>query len=165
MARFRNTPIEAVELEYPVRIERYELIPDSGGAGKYRGALTVRRDIRVLIDNVSFARYGDRQKFAPFGLFGGKPGSKGKFILNPGTENERPLKSKGMDYLNAGDVVSLRLPGAGGYGDPAERDHDALLADVRDGKVSLESARQDYGVVINPDTLTIDEAATAALSK
>ena len=78
LARFRNTPIEAVELEYPVRIERYELIPDSGGAGKYRGALTVRRDIRVLIDNVSFARYGDRQKFAPFGLFGGKPGSKGK---------------------------------------------------------------------------------------
>ena len=153
LARFRNTPIEAVEMEYPVRIERYELIPDSGGAGKYRGALAVRRDIRVLIDNVSFARYGDRQKFAPFGLFGGKPGGKGKFILNPGPAEERVLKSKGLDYLKAGDVVSLRLPGAGGYGDPKERDRAALLADVRDGKVSLESAREDYGVVIDPETL------------
>lgn len=160
LARFRNTPIEAVEMEYPVRIERYELIPDSGGAGKYRGALTVRRDIRVLIDDVSFARYGDRQKFAPFGLFGGQPGSKGKFILNPDTPEARPLKSKGLDYLQAGDMVSLRLPGAGGYGDPQERDRAALLADVRDGKVSIESARLDYGVVIDPETLTVDEAAT-----
>lgn len=160
LARFRNTPIEAVEMEYPVRIERYELIPDSGGAGRYRGALTVRRDIRILIDNVSFARYGDRQKFAPFGLFGGKPGSKGQFVLNPGTAEERPLKSKGLDYLNAGDVVSLRLPGAGGYGNPLERDPSVLLADVRDGKVSIESAREDYGVIVNPATLTVDEAAT-----
>jgi N-methylhydantoinase B len=165
LARFRNTPIEAVELEYPVRIERYELIPDSGGAGKYRGALAVRRDIRVLIDNVSFARYGDRQKFVPFGLFGGKPGSKGQFVFNPGTPAERPLKSKGLDYLNAGDVVSLRLPGAGGYGNPLERDHAALLADVRDGKVSLESAREDYGVIIDPETLTVDEAAAERLER
>lgn len=160
LARFRNTPIEAVELEYPVRVERYELLPDSGGAGKYRGALSVRRDIRVLIDNVSFARYGDRQRFAPFGLFGGKEGSMGKFVLNPGTPEERPLKSKGLDYLQAGDVVSLRLPGAGGYGDPLERERAALLADLRDGKVSLESARDDYGLIIDPETLTVDEAAT-----
>ena len=165
LARFRNTPIEAVEMEYPVRIERYELIPDSGGAGKYRGALTVRRDIRVLIDEVSFARYGDRQRFAPFGLFGGKEGSKGHFVLNPDTEDERPLKSKGLDYLKAGDVVSLRLPGAGGYGNPLERDRTALMADIRDGKVSIESAREDYGVVVNPETLTVDEAATEALQK
>ncbi|HEX9921824.1 MAG TPA: hydantoinase B/oxoprolinase family protein [Anaerolineae bacterium] len=161
LARFRNTPVEAVELEYPVRIERYELIPDSGGAGQYRGALTVRRDIRLLIDDVSFARYGDRQKFAPFGLFGGKPGSKGQFVLNPDTAEAQVLKSKGLDYLKAGDLVSLRLPGAGGYGDPLARDRVALLADVRDGKVSLDSARDDYGVIIDPVTLTVDEVATA----
>ena len=163
LARFKNTPIEAVELEYPVRILRYEFIPDSGGAGKYRGGLTVRRDIEILTDDVTLARYGDRQRFAPFGLFGGKEGSKGKFILNPDTPEERPLKSKGLDVLNTGDVVSLRLPGAGGYGDPLERDPDLLLADVRDGKISLESARQDYKVVINPETLTIDQEATAEL--
>jgi len=163
LARFKNTPIEAVEVEYPVRILRYEFIPDSGGAGKYRGGLTVRRDIEVLTDNVSLARYGDRQRFGPFGLFGGKEGSKGKFILNPDTPEERQLKSKGLDVLNKGDVVSLRLPGAGGYGDPLERDSNLLLQDVRDGKVSLESAREDYEVVIDPQTLEIDEKATRKL--
>jgi N-methylhydantoinase B len=163
LARFRNTPIEAVEMEYPVRIDRYEFIPDTGGAGKYRGALALRRDIRILIDDVSFARYGDRQRVAPFGLFGGKEGAKGQFVLNPGTAEESVLKSKGLDYLNSDDVVSLRLPGAGGYGDPLERDRALLLADVRDGKVSVEQAREDYRVVIDPDTLTVDEKATSAL--
>ncbi|TEU21801.1 MAG: hydantoinase B/oxoprolinase family protein [Anaerolineales bacterium] len=163
LARFKNTPIEAVELEYPVRIRRYEFIPDSGGAGKYRGGLTVRRDIEMLIDDITLARYGDRQRFAPFGLFGGKEGSKGQFVLNPDTPEEHPLKSKGMDVLKEGDVVSLRLPGAGGYGDPLERDPELLLADVRDGKVTLESAREDYKVVIDPETLTIDEEATKQL--
>jgi N-methylhydantoinase B len=160
LARFKNTPIEAVELEYPVRIVKYEFIADSGGAGKYRGGLTVRRDIEVLTDNVSLARYGDRQKFGAFGLFGGKEGSKGKFVLNPDTPEERRLKSKGLDVLNTGDVVSLRLPGAGGYGNPLERDLDLLLRDIRDGKVTLESAREDYKVVIDPSTLQPDEAAT-----
>jgi len=165
LARFKNTPIEAVELEYPVRIRKYEFIPDSGGAGKYRGGLTVRRDIEVLTDDVSLARYGDRQRFGPFGLFGGKEGSKGKFFLNPDTPKEKHLKSKGLDILNKGDVVSLRLPGAGGYGDPLERDPELLLQDVRDGKVTLESAREDYGVVIDLKTLRIDEAATKRLKK
>ncbi len=153
LARFKNTPVEAAELEYPIRIECYELIADSGGAGTYRGALGLRRDIRVLIDDVTWARYGDRQKFAPFGLFGGKEGGKGQFVLNPGTSDERPAKSKGLDRLDAGDVVSLRLPGAGGYGDPSERDRAALLSDVRDGKVTPASAKEDYGVEVTPEML------------
>ncbi|MCL4499621.1 MAG: hydantoinase B/oxoprolinase family protein [Chloroflexi bacterium] len=148
LARFMNTPIEAVELEFPMRIERYEFIPDTGGAGKYRGALALRRDIRSLIDELSFARYGDRQAFAPFGLFGGKEGAKGKFVLNPDTPDEKPLKSKGLDKLKKGDVVSLRLPGAGGYGDPRDRNREAVLRDVRDGKVSREKALEDYGVKV-----------------
>ncbi len=153
LARFKNTPIEAVELEYPVRIERYEFISDSGGAGEFRGALGLRRDIRMLIDDMSWARYGDRQRFAPFGLFGGKDGSKGRFILNPDSEHETTMKSKGLDTLNAGDVVSLRMPGAGGYGEPAKRDRIRLLQDVRDGKVTIESAREDYGVKVTPEML------------
>ncbi|HKZ55430.1 MAG TPA: hydantoinase B/oxoprolinase family protein [Anaerolineales bacterium] len=148
LARFKNTPVEAVELEYPVRVERYELIPDTGGPGRFRGALGLRRDIRVLIDDVTWARYGDRQKFAPFGLHGGKPGAKGQFVLNPGTGEERVMKSKGLDRLKAGDVVSLRLPGAGGFGEPMQRDRAALLRDVRDGKVSPESALRDYDVEV-----------------
>jgi N-methylhydantoinase B len=153
LARFKNTPVEAVELEYPVRIDRYELLPDTGGAGKYRGALGLRRDIRILIDDVSWARYGDRQKFSPFGLFGGKEGGKGQFVLNPDTAGEQVAKSKGLDHLNAGDVVSLRLPGAGGYGKPQERDLQTLLRDVRDGKVSIQSAQNDYSVEVTPEML------------
>lgn len=151
LARFMNTPIEAVELEFPMRIERYEFIPDTGGAGKFRGALGLRRDIRSLVNELSFARYGDRQKFGAFGLFGGKEGAKGKFILNPDTPEERPLKSKGLDKLKQGDVVSLRLPGAGGYGDPNARDPQAVLRDVRDGKVSIAGAESDYGVRVGEE--------------
>lgn len=160
LARFKNTPVEAAELEHPVRIERYGFIPDTGGAGKYRGALAVRRDVRVLTDEVSFARYADRHRFAPTGIFGGEDGSSGIFLLNPGTPDERRLTSKGVDHLEANDLVSLRLPGAGGYGDPLQRDPDLVLRDVRDDKVSLDAARRDYGVVIEPETMTVDEAAT-----
>src|SRR5512143_3272699 len=148
LARFMNTPVEAVELEFPMRIERYEFIPDTGGAGRYRGALALRRDIRSLIDDLSFARYGDRQAFAPFGLFGGKEGAKGRFILNPDTPEEKPLKSKGMDKLKKGDIVSLRLPGAGGYGNPRERDTESVNLDVRDGKVSRAKAKEEYDVEV-----------------
>jgi N-methylhydantoinase B len=153
LARFKNTPVEAVELEYPVRIERYEFIPDTGGAGKFRGALAVRRDIRMLIDDITWARYGDRQRFAPFGLFDGLEGSKGQFVLNPDTDSERVMKSKGLDTLENGDVVSLQLPGAGGYGDPKQRNRQALLRDVLDGKVSREHAKSDYGIEVSEEML------------
>lgn len=163
LARFMNTPIEAAELEYPVRIERYEFIPDTGGAGRWRGGLALRRDIRCLIDRVTLARYGDRQEFPPFGLSGGREGVPGRFILNPGREDERRLKAKGMETLAQEDVVSMRLPGAGGYGTPWERDPELVALDVRGGKVSLETARRDYRVVVDPATLQLDPEATARL--
>lgn len=142
LARFMNTPIEATELEYPVRVERYEFIPDSGGMGRFRGALGLRKDIRVLAKKVTFARYGDRQKFGPFGLFGGSEGAKGEFVLNPGTTRERRLRSKGVDVLEEGDVVSIRLPGGGGYGDPRERDPQLLEEDIMGGKVTPGFVRE-----------------------
>ena len=145
LPRFMNTPVESVESRFPVRIERYGFLPDSGGAGTYRGSLAMVRDIRLLAGDVSFARYGDRHKLAPFGLFGAMDGSKGAFILNPGTPEERPLKSKGLDTLKEGDVVSLRLPGAGGYGDPAKRARELIERDLRDGKISAQAAKRDYG--------------------
>ncbi|OGL43014.1 MAG: hypothetical protein A2161_05405 [Candidatus Schekmanbacteria bacterium RBG_13_48_7] len=163
LARFMNTPIEAAELEYPVRIEKYEFLTDSGGAGKFRGALSPRRDIRNLIDEMSFARYGDRQKFPPWGLFGGKDGSCGKFVLNPETDREELMKSKGVSKLKKNDVVGVFCPGAGGYGDPKEREFALIENDVRDGKISIESARRDYQVVIDPATFKIDEKATKKL--
>jgi N-methylhydantoinase B len=161
LGRFMNTPVEAAEIENPVMIERYEFIQDSGGAGKYRGGLSLRRDIRFLTD-VTWARYSDRQKFAPQGLFGGKEGTKGELILNPGTSNEEKQKSKGVSQLKAGDVLSIRLPGSGGYGPPWGRDPELVRQDVLNDKVSIKSAREDYLVVLNGD-LTINEKETEAL--
>jgi N-methylhydantoinase B len=156
LPRFMNTPVEAVEQRFPIRIERYELVCDSGGAGKYRGSLALRRDIRVLSGPVSFARYADRHRIAPRGLFGGHDGTTGEFLLNPGTPEERKLKSKGLDTLQAGDLVSLRLPGAGGYGDPVERDPAAIERDLLDGKVSIANAESAYAVTVDHQTLRVD---------
>lgn len=160
LGRFMNTPVEAAELEHPVMIERYEFIPDSGGAGKYRGGLSLVRDIRFLAD-VTWARYSDRQKFRPQGLFGGKEGSTGSLILNPGTASQKKCKSKGVDQLKAGDVLSIRLPGSGGYGPPEERDPDAVRWDAINGKVSIESANQHYKVFFD-EKMNVDLKATEA---
>lgn len=161
LGRFLNTPVEAAEIENPVMIERYEFIPDSGGAGKYRGGLSLRRDIRFFTD-VTWARYSDRQKFAPQGLFGGKEGTKGEFILNPGTPKEQKQKSKGVTQIKKDDILSIRLPGSGGYGQPWERDPAFVRWDVLNGKVSLRSAREDYLVVFNED-LSVHTEETKAL--
>ncbi|MBI4244763.1 MAG: hydantoinase B/oxoprolinase family protein [Planctomycetes bacterium] len=155
LARFMNTPVEAAELECPVRIERYELIKDSGGPGKTRGALALRRDVHCLAENMTFSRYADRQKFPPFGILGGKDGATGRFVKNPALDNKQ-MKSKGLDYLKKDDVISIRTPGGGGYGSPFERDPAFVLNDVLDEKISIESAEQFYGVVIDKKTLTVD---------
>ena len=160
LPRFMNTPVEAIEQRYPIRVERYAFVPNSGGAGTFRGSLALQRDIRVLADRVSFARYGDRHKFAPQGLFGGKEGTRGRFLLNPGTPQERVLKSKGLDELKENDLVSLTLPGGGGYGDPRDRSFDAIDRDLADGKVSPGAAECDYRVVVDPATGLIDRHAT-----
>ncbi|OGA12403.1 MAG: hypothetical protein A3G25_05115 [Betaproteobacteria bacterium RIFCSPLOWO2_12_FULL_63_13] len=163
LPRFMNTPVEAAELRYPVRIDRYEFISDSGGAGATRGSLALRRDVRVLAERVSFARYSDRHKFAPQGLFGGKPGGKGALILNPGGPGERRLKSKGLDALQKGDVVRIELPGAGGYGDPRLRPFEAIDRDLKDQKVTPEAAERDYEVVVDRRQLAVDRDATERL--
>ena len=161
LGRFMNTPVEAAELEYPVTIERYEFITDSGGAGKWRGGLSLRRDIRFHTD-VTFARYSDRRKFAPQGLFGGKEGSRAKMSLNPGTDREQIPKSKGVSEIKAGDLLSIYLPGSGGYGPPWERDPERVRWDVINGKVSLQSAKEHYLVSLNSD-LSVNEIETKAL--
>lgn len=161
LGRFMNTPVEAAEIENPVMIERYEFIPDSGGPGKYRGGLSLRRDIRFLAD-VTWARYSDRQKFKPLGLFGGMEGSMGSLIMNPDTPEQKRCKSKGVDQIKAGDLLSIRLPGSGGYGSPVKRDPKAVRWDVINGKISMESARKDYRVVFDEE-MGVDMEATGTL--
>jgi N-methylhydantoinase B len=158
----RNIPVEVQESHSPVLIERFEFVPDSGGAGRYRGGLALRRDIRILGQQVKLYNIAERQKFAPWGLFGGGPGALATTILNPGPKQEY-LHSKGVYDLAPGDLLAMQVAGGGGYGDPLERDVQAVLTDVVKGYVSLEGARRDYGVVIDPQTMTVNEQETQAL--
>jgi N-methylhydantoinase B len=141
-----NTPIEMIELTYPLRVTRYELLSDTGGAGQRRGGLGVRRDIEFLDESGSLETQFDKFKVEPFGLFGGKPGATGKLFLNPDGANPRELKSKTFGCpLRRGDVLSMRTQGGGGYGPPEERDPQAVMRDLREGKLTAERAKADYG--------------------
>ena len=157
-----NAPIEEIEINYPLRISRYELVEESEGAGKYRGGLGLRRDYMFPDHAVSFTILADRDRWGPWGLFGGQPGRKASYILNPAGEAVE-LDSKTTVQLNPGDVVSYRTCGGGGYGPPEERDPQAVLRDVREGKVSLERACQIYRVVIDPHSWQVNPTETTAL--
>jgi N-methylhydantoinase B len=157
-----NIPVEAQEAAQPVIVERFELIRDSAGAGRFRGGTGIRRDLRLLLERGQLTNNTERHRFAPWGLYGGQPGRPGVTLINPGTPGERRVHSKASDVFAPGDVVSFQQPGAGGYGPPWERDPQAVLRDVLEDYVSLDGARQDYGVVIDPVARTVDVSATAA---
>ena len=131
-----NIPVEAVEASTPVIVERLEFIPDSGGRGRQRGGLGIRRDVRILGENVKFTNLSERHRFRPFGLLGGEPGRLGRTVVNPGTPEEREIGGKASVDLRYGDVVSFQLAGGGGYGDPAERDPRLVEEDRRLGLVT-----------------------------
>jgi len=140
-------PIEVCEMGSPVRIEASELVPDSGGAGKYRGGLGIRRDYRILADSAYVNVYFDQGNpaFAAWGLLGGKLGAPAQAIVNVGTEREEHLTMlKAHLRLGYGDVFTMISSGGGGYGDPRERPPEMIREDIEDGKASSERARLDY---------------------
>ena len=157
-----NAPIEETELNYPIRISRYELIENSDGAGKFRGGLGIHREYVVLDHEASFTILSDRERWGPWGLFGGEPGRKAYYIKNPAGEHQE-LGSKITIQLEPGDVISYQTPGGGGYGSPEERDPLLVLRDVREGKVSAERASDVYRVAIDTVKWSVDERATATL--
>ena len=157
-----NAPIEETELNYPVRITRYELVEDSDGPGKYRGGLGLRRDYLFPDHEASFTILADRERWGPHGLFGGLPGERAHYVLNPDSDATE-LGSKVTVQLKENDVISYRTCGGGGYGPPQERDPQDVLWDVRNGKVSPERARQVYRVAIDAGALTVDLDATSRL--
>ena len=156
-----NIPIELHETRYPVLIDRLELIADSGGAGRHRGGLGLRKDFTLFGEDMAFTNLLERTDSQPWGLDGGEGGDRGRTVLNPGEEAE-PLHPKGEYSLEYGDTVSFQLSGAGGYGDPTERDPAAVLEDVEQGCVTPAEAEEAYGVVVTEDEegLAVDEAAT-----
>ena len=157
-----NAPIEETEFNYPVRIIRYELVDDSEGPGKQRGGLGLRRDYLFPDHEASFTILADRERWGPHGLFGGLPGERAHYVLNPDSEAEE-LGSKVTVQLEENDVVSYRTCGGGGYGHPQERDPEAVLRDVRDGRVSEARARSIYRVAIDRDNWTVNAAETNRL--
>ncbi len=163
LSRCMAYPIEDAEINSPSFFEKVELVRDSGGAGKYRGGFGVRQDVRVLSEGI-LGIMSDSEEFSPNGLLGGKAGSPGRKYLRAGTSSERRLHSKTTNYhVYPGDVVSVRTPGGGGCGNPLDRDLQLVLEDVLDGKVSIESAMEDYGVMIDLRTLEVQAEETKRL--
>ena len=159
------TPIEIVEAEFPVEVRRFELIPESGGAGRQRGGLGFVREYRLLAD-ARLSLRTDKHDTRPRGWDGGQPGRPGAAIINPGTAEEQRLPARAGDVpLRAGDILRIERAGGGGYGPPHQRAPEAVLRDVRNGYVTPEAARADYGVgvVRQGHTWALDHAATAAL--
>ncbi len=154
-----NIPVEAQEAHHPIIVERFELIPDSAGAGKYRGGCGIRRDMKFLAEDGKLTNLSERQRFAPYGLYGGQSGALARTVINPGPA-ERVVHGKASVDFEYGDVISFQQSGAGGYGPPFERDPARVLEDVIEGYVSMEHARGQYGVVIDPETMMLDIAAT-----
>jgi N-methylhydantoinase B len=141
-----NLPVEAIELEYPLLVEEYSLIPDSGGAGRYRGGLGLRRVVRPLAPCL-FNGVGERFRHRPWGLFGGGPGGSGQFlIIEPDGTRRRIHDKPGEIRLSSAQALVVETPGAGGYGPPAERSTEALAEDRASGKFSPEFIHHHYGV-------------------
>lgn len=157
-----NYPAEFLELGYPVRLKSYGIVPDSGGAGRYRGGCGIVREYEILTDDATLAIRIDSVQNPPWGIAGGMSGGSGRAVVNPGTPGARllPPLSDG-NRLRRGDVVRIETGGGGGHGHPFDRPADAVLEDVLGGFVTAAAARQHYGVVIAADA--VDAAATAAL--
>jgi N-methylhydantoinase B len=154
-----NTPVEIMEMTFPVRIERYEINPDSGGPGQYRGGCGARRVWRMLADATG-ALCMERMSSPPFGLLGGEAGAAAIVELMTPDGTTRRLPSKGAFDAPAGSVIDMVTPGSGGFGPVAERDSAAIGRDLLEGYVSATSAKRDYGIG-DPDVLRIAAAGKA----
>ncbi len=159
-----NTPIEIFESDTPLLVESRELLADSGGPGRMKGGLGQREVFRVPEDRyaplppVHLGIQAGRHIHPPEGLFGGKPGAKAQFLVN-----EVPGNPFGLTQLKPGDVVTIDAAGGGGCGNPLERDLEMVERDVTEGYVSVGRAKEDYGVIIDPKTMKVNEEATRKL--
>jgi N-methylhydantoinase B len=161
-----NTPVEIFESDTPLIIEKRELLTDSGGAGKMKGGLGRREIFKIPNDEyapmppVNLGIQSGRYQYPPEGLFDGRRGAKAQFLVSG-----QPGNPFGLTRMNPGDVIVIDVAGGGGFGDPLERDPEMVQEDVIQGYVSLERAREDYGVVIDPATMKADLAATDELRR
>ena len=161
-----NVSVEMIEQDYPIRINQYGLVPDTGGAGQYRGGLALMREYESLHDGALLNVRSDKRDFPPHGLFNGKNGKPSKNILNPDSKQKiLPVLMTEVEALNRGDVFRHIMAGGGGYGDPLKRKPDLVLKDVIEEKVTIAGAKEDYGVIIikTAEELLVDSLATKKL--
>lgn len=158
-----NTPIETLEAQHPVRIESYELEPDSCGAGQYRGGLGIRRSYRVLNSDSMLQLRADRMKFQPYGLNDGLPAAFAVNTLQRPGQEAQELESKVCMEVDRDDLIIHCQPGGGGFGDPLKRSLEAIEEDIWNGKTSVEFAHKYYRVVVDSRTGKIDKEATSKL--
>jgi N-methylhydantoinase B len=156
----RNNPVEVLETKSPMFIESYGYRPDSGGAGRNRGGVGVGRAYRFTAPSTGICLVY-KTKTKPWPIAGGEPGENNHIVLNPGTDRE-VVQGGSYNLLQAGDVLVNNTGGGGGYGSPLEREPNRVAIDVRNGFVSVEAALRDYGVVVDPVSFVVDEAATQA---
>ena len=160
-AYLKNTPIEITETEVPIQFMRYGLLPDSGGAGHWRGGLATVMEFKVFAPNTRITvRNRDRSRFRPWGTLGGRAAETSNFIINPATPGERILGNADIAIAEPGDIIHIHSPGGGGRGCPTTRDPQHVLADVARGYVSTAHAEAAYGVIVRDGLL--DVAATSA---
>jgi N-methylhydantoinase B len=162
-ANMASFSVEVIEAENPLEVLDYEFVPDTGGAGTFRGGMSQRKTWRMLADEGILQVRADRQTHRPYGLQGGRPGAPGRNVLDPGLPTQRKLHAKLTMTLRKGQVFRHELPGAGGWGDPLARDLLLVARDLRDGLVTPEAAARDYGVVARGDPPAIDAEATERL--
>lgn len=153
-----NAPVEIIEREHPITVEKYAIVPDSGGPGKFRGGMSITRVVRANAE-MSCTAQSNRLKIGPYGLYGGMPGrtDNSYILLSDGSKT-----SASMNVM-PGDRVIVQTSGGGGWGDPEEREFSKVAWDVLNGYVSEEAAKSDYHVVVDPATGVVDMAATEAL--
>jgi N-methylhydantoinase B len=144
LSNLHTTPIEILESEYPCRITRFDLVPDSGGAGQWRGGLAMQREYELL-ESATVIRRFNKTRFPPQGLAGGQDGARARFVVRLGSAQEFETKASARVEMAAGERFLLQSAGGGGYGDPRRRDPAAVASDLAEGYVSPEAAKKDYG--------------------
>ncbi len=166
LANLSNTPVELVEADLPLEVVRYELVPDSGGAGRFRGGLAFLREFRLLAERAVLTIRSDRRTHPPYGLSGGGAGGASENTVRSGGATEAlPGMPMAASQLRKGDVYRHVSAGGGGSGSPFDRDPARVLEDALDGKVTVEAARALYGVALSLDPPAVDQAETQALRR
>ena len=163
LVNYSNTPAEMIEADQPIAVEHYGFVPDTGGAGRYRGGLAIERHLRFKADNAVLQIRSDRRDHRTYGLVGGGPGASSDVTIRRANGKNEQHPAKFLTTVNKGDVFRVRLAGGGGHGDPLDREPEAICHDVLEQKMTIPHAREAYGVVIAGAPPRVDAAATAAL--